>query len=246
MILLQNVSNVTLVGGTLIGDRAIHTGVGGEWGMGVNIISSSNIYVGGMTVKDAWGDGFYVGGDPVSSQGITLDGVIADHARRQGVSVTNANGVLIKNSAFINTDGTAPSSGIDLEPNHTAQSVVNVQIVSSQFLNNGGAGITATGWYNHFVGVANVLIDGNTIRGNGYSADDSVINDSGVFAIYSQNVTINNNNISSLKRGINVMLTTETVVTNNTICAPTPLTFSRNAPIPEVVRGNTTSTAECP
>jgi hypothetical protein len=246
MILLQNVSNVTLVGGTLIGERAIHTGVGGEWGMGVNIISSSNIYVGGMTVKDAWGDGFYVGGDPVSSQGITLDGVIADHARRQGVSITNANGVLIKNSAFINTNGTAPSSGIDLEPNNTAQSVVNVQILSSQFLNNAGTGITATGWFNHFVGGANILIDGNTIRGNGYSADGSLIYDSGVFAIYTQNVTISNNNIFSPKRGVNVEFTTETVITNNTICSPTPLTFSKNAPIPEVARGNTTSTEGCP
>ena len=42
--------------------------------------------------------------------------VTADNNRRQGLSIVEADGVLVTDSIFSNTHGTRPSAGIDLEP----------------------------------------------------------------------------------------------------------------------------------
>jgi hypothetical protein len=84
-----------------------------------------------------WGDGFYVEG----ATDTKFCGVTADSNRRQGLSIVEANGVLVTNSVFSNTRGTRPSAGIDLEPDNPSQKIFNVRIESSKFLNNAGPGI---------------------------------------------------------------------------------------------------------
>ena len=50
--------------------------------------------------------------------------------------LVSADGVVVKNSIFKNTNGTcALMAGIDIEPD-AGQSVNNVQILNSQFFNN--------------------------------------------------------------------------------------------------------------
>jgi pectate lyase-like protein len=135
-------SNVTVTGGTLEGDRAQHTGQGGEWGMGINIIGGAkNVTVSGVTSKEMWGDGFYIDG----AQAVTLCFVTADHNRRQGLSVIDVVGLHVTGSVFSNTHGTRPMAGIDLEPDTEKQHVTNVRIRNSKFLNNKGPGIQVQG-----------------------------------------------------------------------------------------------------
>jgi hypothetical protein len=135
-------SNVTVTGGTLEGDRAQHMDKAGEQGMGLSILGGSkNVTVSGVTSKEMWGDGFYVEG----AQGITFCSVIADHNRRQGLSVIEADQLEVTNSVFSNTRGTAPSAGIDLEPDDVKQQISNVRIHNSKFLNNKGPGILVAG-----------------------------------------------------------------------------------------------------
>jgi parallel beta-helix repeat protein len=164
---VRGISNVNIVGGTLEGERAAHTGTDGEWGMGVKIVDSHHVVVEHLVSKECWGDGFSVGGTSGNSD-ITLCNVTADHNRRQGLSITNADGVVVKNSAFNNTGGTPPEAGIDIEPD-AGQAVNNVQITACSFSGNAGFGVTAS------VPSANtgqafttkVVIDGNTVVGNG-------------------------------------------------------------------------------
>ena len=49
------------------------------------------------------------------------------------------------NSVFSNTQGTAPSAGIDLEPDDVDQRITNVRIHNSKFLNNKGPGVKVEG-----------------------------------------------------------------------------------------------------
>ncbi len=160
---INQASNVTVIGGTLIGERDEHKGDDGEWGMGIHMRGATNVVIDGVTVKNMWGDGFYIN---QSSRNIVLCSVTADNNRRQGMSITSADGVKIINSIFKNTEGTKPQAGIDIEPNKN-NTVSNVQILNSQFLNNKGAGIIIyAGKSKRDKFVKNVLIDGNYISRN--------------------------------------------------------------------------------
>ncbi|RDS83534.1 hypothetical protein DWU98_04105 [Dyella monticola] len=117
-----NANNVEIVGGGIIGDRYSHYGNnGGEWGYGINISSSDNVYVHDITVQDCWGDGLLIGAlgsgkGMVEATNVTLNRVTSKNNRRQGMSITPSNRVYVVNSTFTGTNGTAPQSGIDIEP----------------------------------------------------------------------------------------------------------------------------------
>ena len=159
MVKVANASDVNVVGGTLLGDRKEHKGKNGEWGMGLWIgRGSARITVAGVTAKDMWGDGFLIN----DAADVALCGVDAIHNRRQGLSIINGSRILVTQSEFRNTTGTAPSAGIDLEPDKPDQRISNVIIEKSKFIDNAGGGIMITGKKGD---VANVRIAYNVFEG---------------------------------------------------------------------------------
>ena len=107
--------NIIIKGdGTIIGDKQAHSGTDGEWGMGVDIRGAVDSSVSGLTIRNCWGDCIYVGGN---SKNIQIEDCILDHGRRQGISVTKADGVTIRNCKITNIGGTDPEYAIDVEPN---------------------------------------------------------------------------------------------------------------------------------
>jgi len=158
---IERVSNVTVVGGTLEGEREEHLSKSGEWGMGIRIDrGAKHITVSGVTAKKMWGDGFFVHG----VKDVSFCSVIADRNRRQGLSVIEVDGLLVTNSVFSNTHGTRPSAGIDLEPDDAQQQINNVRIENSKFLNNVGAGIMISG-KKGTTNISNVEINRNLFTG---------------------------------------------------------------------------------
>jgi polygalacturonase len=156
---ISGVSNVTVVGGTLEGEREQHMDKAGEWGMGIRMDrGAKNVTISGVTARSMWGDGFYVRG----AKNVVLCGVTADHNRRQGLSIVDADGVVVTDSLFKNTRGTRPSAGIDLEPNEE-QAVTNIRIKSSRFFDNAGSGIQIAGKKGR---ISNIEIAHNEFRGN--------------------------------------------------------------------------------
>ena len=156
---ISGVANVTVTGGTLEGDRDKHKGDKGEWGIGLNIgRGARHITVNNVNSNRMWGDGFYVQG----ARNVTLCQVSADANRRQGLSIVEANGLIVTNSVFKNTQGTRPSGGIDLEPDHAAQKITNIHIRNSKFIDNAGGGILIAGQNGQ---ISRVEISNNTITG---------------------------------------------------------------------------------
>ena len=100
--------------GTIVGDKHTHTGIEGEWGMGIRLNHAHYAHVSGLTIRDCWGDCVYVGG---KSTDILIEGCHLDHGRRQGVSITSADGVALRNCTITNVGGTDPEYAIDVEPN---------------------------------------------------------------------------------------------------------------------------------
>lgn len=107
-------NNIIINGdGTIIGDKFTHIGKDGEWGMGIRVQKSNNVKIVGLTVKECWGDCIYVGG---GSTNVRIEQCELDHGRRQGISVTKANGVSIEKCKISNVGGTPPEYAIDIEP----------------------------------------------------------------------------------------------------------------------------------
>ena len=108
-------SNIRICGnGTVVGDKHTHLGTEGEWGMGIRFHGAKNSSLTDLTIKDCWGDCIYVGGN---SRNVTIENCWLDHGRRQGISVTKADSVIIRNCKISNVKGTRPECAIDLEPN---------------------------------------------------------------------------------------------------------------------------------
>ncbi len=182
----KKISNVNIIDGIIVGERIDHKGteVESEWGMGIEFYDAHNIVIQGTTSNENWGDGLYIGAtdDGKNSGNINICNFTADHNRRQGSSVTGANGVMIKQSTFqntggfLNSNGTPPMSGIDVEPN-LGESVDTVTIEDSIFINNDGSGIStgaiirakpkdpATGSATNAINMIRNTIQGNGING---------------------------------------------------------------------------------
>jgi parallel beta-helix repeat protein len=209
IILIERASNLNVIGGTVQGERAQHTGTTGESGMGISIYSSSNVVIEGVTATDNWGDGFYIGrwdARYATNTNLKYCSVIADNNRRQGLSITAVDGAVIKNSIFKNTGGTAPQVGIDLEPD-SGDTVKNVRILNSVFTGNRGPGIKLYNGGGDIV--TNITIDGNTVSGN--------TRDWGISALNSTNSTITNNVVQNNWEGITLRSGTSGFVVNNNI-----------------------------
>lgn len=100
--------------GSIVGDKFTHTGTDGEWGMGINFRGASNATLNGLTIKNCWGDCVYVG---KKAGKVTIENCLLDNGRRQGISVTSADSVFVRNCTISNVQGTNPQYAIDIEPN---------------------------------------------------------------------------------------------------------------------------------
>lgn len=182
---IGNADNVNVLGGTIEGDRDSHIldhpfnqrngeNFYGEWGDGTVIYSAKNVTIVGTTFKNNWGDGIDVyppvvnknDGDKSQVQNLIIRNCNFDYNRRQGVSLEHVNGATIEQNIFQNTNGTAPASGLDLEPGGDSTEVVeNVTIRNNIFLNNTNQGLTmyaAPGTH-----VRNIKVLNNTFANNG-------------------------------------------------------------------------------
>jgi hypothetical protein len=115
-------------------------------------------------VSDCWGDGLYVGaigsaGKATGSTDVTINRVVSNNNRRQGLSFGPVNRAYVVNSTFSNTNGTKPEHGIDIEPQVQGPSQ-NIRIESSNMIGNRGNGIEMSN------NVSGVVVKSSTIKGN--------------------------------------------------------------------------------
>lgn len=134
-------NNIKIRGkGEIIGDKNTHNGNTGEWGMGINILNSYNVFVQGITIKECWGDCIYVG---KQSRNIIVSDCILDNGRRQGISITSGEKIAILNCIISNVGGTKPEYAIDVEPNKNE--IVNDVLIEKCRIYRCCGGITSSG-----------------------------------------------------------------------------------------------------
>lgn len=123
---------------TIQGDKDDHTGTTGEWGHGISIMDSDDVFIENVNVYKCWGDGVYIGGYNDSSHRVYLNKIISDSNRRNGISVVRGVDITVENSSFTNTSGTAPQSGIAVESNSDQDIVGRVRFINCFAAYNAG------------------------------------------------------------------------------------------------------------
>jgi len=168
---ILDVSNVSILGSpTIVGERYKHLGTSGEWGMGINIKGSSNVYIENARITDCWGDGIYLGSSTKQNynKAVKIVNPVLDNNRRQGISVISAINLDIENAVITNTNGTAPQSGIDFEPNQVNEYLQNITVSATNISNNKGYGILC--YFGRLNGTTNPvsinIVNGTNIHNN--------------------------------------------------------------------------------
>tara|TARA_B100000029_G_scaffold105060_1_gene95650 strand:+ start:958 stop:2295 length:1338 start_codon:yes stop_codon:yes gene_type:complete len=107
------------------------------------VYASRNVKLLGLTIKDAGGDGIMVGGMTHTSynKGVLIKDVLITNAYRNAISIISAEDLTIDNAVLINTNGTSPQVGLDFEPDHEKQRIVNFAVRNCIIMNNKRLGI---------------------------------------------------------------------------------------------------------
>lgn len=113
-----------------------------EWRHVLNIKSSANIQVIGLTLAESGGDGIYLGSlrPEWPNRDIVIRDVICDRNYRQGISVISVENLLIENTVMRDTAGTPPAAGIDFEPNRAGERLKNCVMRNCAASGNEGCG----------------------------------------------------------------------------------------------------------
>jgi hypothetical protein len=145
----------------------------------------------GLKLTGAGGDGIHISGAAYEtakpglrsySENGLIENIISDNNRRQGISIDSAKNLTVRNSKFINTKGTPPSAGIDLEPTWSFESLQNIKIQNVEVRDNDGTGIQlALGNLNNqsepvSIDIDGAIIDNSNLSGITIAASSSIGN----------------------------------------------------------------------
>lgn len=189
---ILGVSNVTITGGNLHGDRDYHdytpitvngnTFTAHEWGHLISIETGINVKIDNVHLSHAAGDGvdihslkFAFDPDYVGSNNITVTDCVFDSNRRNNLSVTDGFNIIIENNTFLNagvdtqlSHGVEPGCSVDVEAVRTRNAsgeLVFYQLAKDITIRNNTESGSKVGAFTVAIGM-NVLIENNTVEGS--------------------------------------------------------------------------------
>ncbi|MDM5293762.1 hypothetical protein QUF81_11295 [Peribacillus simplex] len=150
ILFLKDVSNVTLLNISIVGDKYNHIGTSGEWGHGITLQGTTNVKIQHSKVIECWGDGIYIGAVPMQgtrfSGNTWINNVICDDNRRNGLTVSSVKGLYVQNSQFNNSTGADPQAGIDFEPDNDTMFLEGLVFDNIILKSNGKRGVFFCLW----------------------------------------------------------------------------------------------------
>ena len=115
-----------------------------EWRHGVRLLGAADVEISGLRVENTGGDGIYVGPTNdkhrIPCRRIYIEDCTLAGNHRQGISITSAVGVRVKNCLFTGTKGTAPQAGLDVEPGSPYDLIQDIQVENCTADSNVGSG----------------------------------------------------------------------------------------------------------
>ena len=104
--------------------------------IGINVHQSTNVLIDHVAVVDSSYDGFYIGYSTTPSENVIIRNCYIDNATRLGIGITSGENIYILFTIIVNTNGSNPQKGIDIEPNGSDNPCNNIFIIDSKFDNN--------------------------------------------------------------------------------------------------------------
>ncbi len=119
-----------------------------EWRHLIRLFSCRKVRILGLTLTESGGDGIYLGHAPEGppNRDVLIKDCACTKNYRQGISVVTAENLLIEHTVLRNTAGTNPQSGIDFEPNHPGDRLVNCVMRNCVAENNAAHGFAVYLW----------------------------------------------------------------------------------------------------
>ena len=141
---IYDAENVNLVNPVVIGSRYSKTKTQtGQWSAGICILNSKDVKITNANISSTFGDGIFIGSENGGySENVSIEGGYINKARRNGISVTSAKKVLLKDVLISNTYGHDPESGIDLEPSWEKDILNDITLQNIYTFHNNAAGIS--------------------------------------------------------------------------------------------------------
>lgn len=203
LLYVRNAENVTIKDFNLVGDRDIHTGSTGEYGFAVRVRGGRNITIENCNISKCWGDGIYVGDDHDNNVDYSSNVVIKDcqifNSRRNNISITSCDGLIIDGCSLTLANGTAPKAGIDFESHSYNYEVIkNCMITNCNFFDNAAYHILFAD-----------LTDGSNITVNNCSFDHDTNDTNACISAFASGITgvsINITGCDFIKVGKNLLL----------------------------------------
>ena len=197
---LLSVDNVYISGGIIEGESTHHAGTDGEHGHGIAIRACNNITIDGVESFNCWGDALSIGkGGIANCNNIKIYNCKLHDSRRQGISITGAADVVIRDCEIYNIVGTMPQSGIDIEPDGEIGYVKNILIDSCYIHNTEKASIILAEVTNIINGIkiTNCHLDNiiQCLAGENIVIDNSIVNG---FQLSSKSINVSNCSIASI------------------------------------------------
>lgn len=122
VLLGEQLQDVEISGGRIVGERDSHLGASGEWGHGIRLSGCVGATIRNIHVSRCWGDGISAGGNMLKGaasrpgRDLLIADVVSTGNRRQGLTLGSYRGARVVDSEFSDTSGTPPAAGIDIEP----------------------------------------------------------------------------------------------------------------------------------
>ena len=145
-----NAANVTITGSGATTSvfqmpkaRSASQSDGSEFRHCLSIQNASNVTVSGIACSHSGGDGLYIS----QATNVTVSNSTFDGNFRNGASLTGGlNHIHITNNRFTNSSGTLPEAGIDVEPNHPGDYLLDVNFTDNVTSNNARDGFSVSLW----------------------------------------------------------------------------------------------------
>lgn len=99
---------------------------------------SQGVAVSNLTFESSGGDGVYLN----NTSDVVLENLVCRDHHRQGISVIGVENLLVRSCAFLETGGTPPKCGLDVEPNSSAEMLENVLFEDCDFHDNESSGVS--------------------------------------------------------------------------------------------------------
>jgi hypothetical protein len=123
-----------------------------EFRMTLGLYLSRQITIRGLAFAGSGGDGISL----ISVVGVRIDDVTCQHNARMGLSACGALNLVVTNSRFLDTNGTAPQSGVWLQPGvgeqHGVATLDNISFANNTLAWNYGGGFNIQSMINAYSG----------------------------------------------------------------------------------------------